>query len=341
MIPPQLALRLWDLWKVNRKYILLGLPLPVTSSLTHDIEDIDEKDLMELADNSEEEEEEDWGKGTEDAQDKPTKKRAKTDIPVSISKPSPAAASVKIKTSAPKTKASAPKTKSQPTFVKPLPLHTLSLKPKTAPAPSIESLIASIPTSTSSSSSLGNGAAGRGGGSVGSTPIDTFSIEVASWATVILHDPQLQGLFQQYLISLLHQLCERSQLPSQDDNLQNIFLLCQYNFFHDSLFHDLNQTLLRQILPLIMLLALDSSSDNNAVEFDETLIEKSLKKREGDGRDEGREAGSMNISQLYEFLSKTLSSLREKINQTAMIMSSNTTMADNLLGSIGTSASGM
>jgi hypothetical protein len=318
-----LAGKLWDLWKINRKYILLGTPLPATTStVTHDIEDIDEKDLMELADNSEEDEE-DWGKDVEDIQekDKPSKKkRARTDIPVSANKPAPVAKNKPT----PKPKVSNSKTKGS-TFVKPLPLHIQSLsslKPKTAPAPSIESLIASMPSSSSQS---------VGSGVFSYTPVDTFSIEIISWATVILHDTQLQALFHHYLIALLQQLCERSQLPLLDENLQNILLLCQYNFFHDSLYHDLNQPLLRQILPLIMLLALDSSPETTCVQFDQTLLEEYLK-NEGEGGVGGK-GSSMNTSLLYEFFSKTLSTLREKLNQTA-ILNTNTTKTDHLLGSL-------
>jgi hypothetical protein len=311
---------------------------------------------MELADNddSDEEEEDDWGKGHEEKEQKSShkKKKPKTEIPMAtmttVAKSKPI----------PKTKQHATPTKTKSTFVKPLPLHIQTLGPlksssSTKSAPSIESLLASMPSRESSHSSISNGTSSA---STTHSPPDTFSIEILSWASVILRDAQLQSLCHQYLISLLYQLYERSSLPNEDDPFQNALLLCQFSLSSDCHFHEINSTLLRKILPLIMLLTIDSNHEllegnkegdqgDEGDDEENQQIENLMKVyrenneviRPGGGLGGGGRSGSsgyLESSLVQEFIVKTLSSFKGKFHQTNLALNSMKSDASLILGRV-------
>lgn len=169
------------------------------------------------------------------------------------------------------------------------------------------------------------------------TPSDNFSIEILSWAVVILQDTQLQELFHQHFISLLFSMCERSALPFNDDNLQNIFLLCQFSLSRDSTFHDINQPLLRKILPLIMLLSLDPSQAH--VEFNQSFLQQHLSPHPpSSSSSSAAHENFFDETRIFNFMSKTFESLKGKVNHHSNNLSNKTDSSGSgtsgLLGSI-------
>jgi hypothetical protein len=297
---------------------------------------------MELADNDSDDEEDDWGRDREEMEEKTKKRKGKpkTDIPTTAGtvagavRQSGTATGAKNKTATPKTKnpssSTSTKAKAKSTFVKPLPLHIQTLGPLnrsssassasssalTKSAPSIESLLASMaPSSSSSSREHSNGLSSSLTSSA--SPPDTFSIEILSWAAVILRDSQLQSLCHQFLVSLLYQLYERSALPNDDETFQNVLLLCQFSLSSDCQFREINPTLLRKILPLVMLLTIREGDGEGEKEGDDQEID-SLMRVYGE-----EETGEryLESSLIRTFIVKTLSSFRGKFHQTNLALS--------------------
>lgn len=232
------------------------------------------------------------------------------------------------------------------TFVKPLPLHIQTLtsfKPTSSltgantnshlsssssfsshihenkpisSAPSIQSLlnISTSSNSISAATTLPNNTS-----QLESQAQLQFSRDIFSWAIIIIKDKQLETLFETYFVELLNILNNENSLPSNNDNMVNVLHLIQYKLQINVTFNELNQSLLRNILPLIILYANDTTLTN---EFDISVIENYFINTEN----------LFNQQQFINFILKIFHLYKEKL-QNGHSLTNNSNKSDNILES--------
>jgi hypothetical protein len=90
--------------------------------------------------------------------------------------------------------------------------------------------------------------------------------EIVSWAALIVKDEELQRLLRSFLSTQLASLCMKGLLPLDHQQTKDALHLIQFGLNYEPSFEELNPSLLRHAIPLVMYaeLQLDSSEEDRA-----------------------------------------------------------------------------